>query len=101
MAASHMRTAMESEADTLITLMPYLSRLPEAQVATLVADLLQRFGEGRDRSRYGLMNAVTARARDTKDPELRWRLEEIGGAITARLKLRPRRSAKAKLAIPA
>ena len=27
------------------------------------------------------MNAVTSVARDTRDPELRWRLEEFGGGI--------------------
>jgi hypothetical protein len=29
------------------------------------------------------MNAVTSVARDTRDPELRWRLEEFGGGIPA------------------
>ena len=32
------------------------------------------------------MNAVTATARDTRDPDLRWRLEEFGGGIPALLK---------------
>ena len=27
------------------------------------------------------MNAVTSVARDTRDPETRWRLEELGGGI--------------------
>jgi len=31
------------------------------------------------------MNAVTSVARDTRDPELRWRLEELGGGIPAML----------------
>ncbi len=29
------------------------------------------------------MNAVTSVARDTADPEVRWRLEEMGGGICA------------------
>jgi hypothetical protein len=33
-----------------------------------------------------LMNAVTAVARDTSDPEMRWRLEGFGGTI---LSVRP------------
>lgn len=40
-----------------------------------------RFELEGDRSQYGLMNAVTSVARDTKDPETRWRLEELGGAV--------------------
>lgn len=48
------------------------------------------------------MNAVTARAPETKDPELRWWLEEIGAAVAAPLKLRARRrSGSAKLAMSA
>ena len=39
---------------------------------------------GRDHSRFGLMNAITAIARDTRDPDTRWRLEELGGAVAAR-----------------
>jgi hypothetical protein len=27
------------------------------------------------------MNAVTSVARDTQDPDLRWRLEELGGGL--------------------
>ena len=29
------------------------------------------------------MNAVTSLVRDTRDPEVRWRLEELGGGIPA------------------
>jgi hypothetical protein len=49
----------------------------------MLGDILDRFTKGSDRSRFGLMNAVTSLARDTRDPELRWRLEELGGAIPA------------------
>jgi hypothetical protein len=43
--------------------------------------ILERFFREPDRSRFALMNAVTSVARDTADPELRWRLEEMGGGI--------------------
>ena len=43
-----------------------------------VAEILSRM-ETMDR--FGLMNAVTSLARDTRDPEKRWRLEELGGVI--------------------
>jgi hypothetical protein len=29
------------------------------------------------------MNAITSLARDTRDPERRWRLEELGGGMLA------------------
>jgi hypothetical protein len=32
---------------------------------------------------FGLVNAVTSVARDQKDPQVRWRLEELGGGILA------------------
>jgi hypothetical protein len=49
----------------------------------MVRDILSRFERERDRSRFAMMNAVTAAARDTRDPELRWGLEELGGGIPA------------------
>ena len=58
------------------------SRVP----AHFVRDILSRFERARDRSQFGLMNAVTSVARDTAHPELRWSLEELGGGIAA---LRP------------
>jgi hypothetical protein len=44
---------------------------------------MERFFQEADRSRFALMNAVTSVARDTRDPEVRWRLEELGGGILA------------------
>ncbi len=61
-------------------MMPMLSRL-EALGAQVLSSILQEFLGGADRSRFAFMNVVTARARDTRDPEARWTLEEIGGAI--------------------
>lgn len=78
---SQMRMATQSEADTMITLMPFLSRMPAMAAARLLSDITERLGG--ERSRYGLMNAVTSTARDAADPELRWRLEELGGAVAA------------------
>jgi hypothetical protein len=55
----------------------------------LVALIFDVYMKGRDRSGYALMNAVTSVARDTRDPELRWRLEEFGGGIAAHLEPEP------------
>ena len=46
-----------------------------------MARIMDQFFGGGDRSRFGLMNAVTAVARDEADPEVRWGLEELGGGI--------------------
>jgi hypothetical protein len=45
--------------------------------------IVQRFLQAEDRSVFGLMNAVTSVARDQDDPEVRWRLEELGGGVAA------------------
>jgi hypothetical protein len=85
-AASQMRAATQSEANMAISLMPLLSSLPAQTAGAVLRNVLWNFDEGRDRSSYGLMNAITATARGIQDPALRWRLEEIGGAVAARLK---------------
>lgn len=79
------RSATEIQADAALTLMPHLARFPAAQQATMLQMIFERFFAERDTTRFGLMNAVTSVARDTRDPETRWRLEELGGGIPALL----------------
>ncbi len=81
-AAEQMRSAREIEVDAALNLLPLLSHFGGQRPALLGEILARFFGEG-DRSRFGLMNAVTSLARDTRDPELRWRLEELGGGVPA------------------
>jgi hypothetical protein len=83
-AADAMRSARATDADLGLNLLPFLSRLPAAVREQLLRDIMTRFTRDADSSRFGLMNAVTSVARDTADPELRWRLEEFGGGIPAR-----------------
>jgi hypothetical protein len=71
------RSALASSVDLAITVAPFLGRMPAATAQQIVS----RFFESGDRSRFSLMNAVTSVARDTRDPDLRWRLEELGGGI--------------------
>jgi hypothetical protein len=87
---NQLRTACELEADLVIQLAPQLVGLPRQVAAQLFADIDRRFTKEGDRSLYGLTNAVTVAARDTRDPEMRWRLEEIGGGIPALLEPRVR-----------
>lgn len=45
--------------------------------------IIDRFNTQPDRSGFGLMNAITAQARDTTNQEEKWKLETIGGGIIA------------------
>ncbi len=45
--------------------------------------IMDQFFREPDETRFDLTNAVTAVARETRDPDVRWRLEELGGAIAA------------------
>jgi hypothetical protein len=79
--AEQMRSAREMQADLALNLLPYLSRMSRAVMPQIVRSIMERFTGELDRSRFALMNAVTSVARDTADPEIRWRLEELGGGI--------------------
>jgi hypothetical protein len=83
-----MRSALEVQADHMLMLTSLLSRLGHA--SALASQVLEHFERNPDpnRSLFGFMNAVTAVARETRDPETRWRLEELGGAVPV---LRPPR----------
>jgi hypothetical protein len=79
------RSATTERAELLISLLPSLlqSALPANHVYHLLAEIVGEFGADGDRSVFGLLNSVTAVARDQSDPDLRWRLEELGGRIPA------------------
>lgn len=79
--AEAMREAGAMPVDPVATLMPLIARLPDGVMARQLLDILERYTRGEDPSQFGLMNAVTATARDTTDPDMRWRLEEFGGSI--------------------
>ena len=79
--AKQMKRAMGLFPDPRPTLMPHLAKLPADQASEVIEETHRRFTEGADESRYGLINAVTSLARDTRNPELRWSLETVGGAL--------------------
>lgn len=81
-----MRSVMEMRADRALPLLSGLSRLPCARAAQLAATILERLRAGGDESVFGLANAITSVARDEPDPEVKWRLEELGGAVLAKLR---------------
>ena len=80
-----MRSAAEMDADVALQFLPYVSTLPPHVAASVVPLIFQRFAADRDSTVFGLMNAVTAVARDIRDPDTKWRLEELGGSMPARL----------------
>jgi hypothetical protein len=90
-----MRSAAQREADVMVQLMPLLPHMPPGMRASLVRTIVRRFEAERDGSVFGLVNAVTSVARDTTDPDTRWRLEELGGGMLARLPERPKPAAPA------
>jgi hypothetical protein len=80
-----MRGSMDAKIDLALTMMPMLARMSKPAAQEFLNAILHRFYEGRDQSRFGLMNAVTSVARDARDPEVRWQLEAIGGGIPVML----------------
>ena len=85
-----MQSATEVEADMALNLLPFLARMPGGIPQRWLSQILERFSTDDDRSVFGLMNAVTSVARDVRDHETRWRLEELGGTIPALLVLKPK-----------
>jgi hypothetical protein len=80
-AVADIQAARSKVADVAINLLPVLSRLRPEMGTQIFRMIVERFFDGEDASRFGLMNAVTSVARDTTDPEIRWHLEELGGGI--------------------
>ncbi len=81
--AEKMKRARGLFPDPRLALMPHLSGLPADQASDIVDETHRRFTAGADESRYGLINAVTSLGRDSRNPELRWSLEKIGGTLIA------------------
>lgn len=83
--ARGLRTAAEAQADVALHLLPALGRFPAATIARVLPLIMRNFDTGGDRTAFGLLNAVTAVARDEPDPALRWDLEDLGGLVAARI----------------
>jgi hypothetical protein len=77
-----MRAAVSMDGtDMMLNMMALLAHMPPRVRTQVMQSVLGQFASSGDSSRFGLMNAVTATARETRDPDLRWRLEELGGGI--------------------
>lgn len=82
----NMKQAMvgPSRVETVLQLLS-MSRADHQILRKVVRSFLGRH----DRSGYGVMNAVTAVARETTEPRTKWELEKLGGMIPAWLLEQP------------
>jgi len=81
--ASGVKFARNVLAEAMISALPILERVPADHREHIIAMLAREFENASDGSYYGVMNAITAVARETSDPETKWQLEEFGGSIPA------------------
>jgi hypothetical protein len=99
-----MRSAAAAEVDLALNLMPLATRFAGFGNGDVLTQILDRFFRDGDRSQFGLANAVTSLARDTRDPTLRWDLEEFGGGLAVGLvparPVRRRRAVRARSSQP-
>jgi hypothetical protein len=92
-----MRSAREIQADLALNVISILTSAHSHVDPRVLQVIMERFFGDNDQSRFGLMNAITSVARDTPDPELRWRLEELGGGVpVGRVPKSPTRDAARK-----
>jgi hypothetical protein len=78
-----MRSAAASQVELALMMLPLMARISGLNGANLSAEIIERFFREGDRSRFGLVQAITSVARDNIDPDVRWNLEELGGALAA------------------
>ena len=80
-----MRKMSNTQIDTAINISSLLQDVLKDFGDELIESVLKEFFSQEDMSLYGVMNAITAVARETKDPQEKWDLEELGGGIGAKL----------------
>jgi hypothetical protein len=81
--AGRMRTSADRQVNLLLVVAPFLSRMRGRERESFMAQVIAQLPPDRRGTRYDLVNLITAAARDTRDPEAKWRLEELGGAVAA------------------
>ena len=78
---NQIRTVANHELDMALDLMTFISSHSGVLGRDLAAQILQGLFQQKDKTQFTLANAITAVARDTKDPQQRWNLEELGGGL--------------------
>ena len=79
----NVKATVQSSIDHALHLAPMLSHLRGRASSREILQIIERFIAGRERTVFSMMNAITSVARDTRDPERKWRLEELGGGVGA------------------
>ncbi len=95
-----MRDATMIEADLALQMMPFMRMHRGRRSMRWFAQILEHFETDGDKSAYGLLNAITAVAREERDPESRWDLEEFGGGILATLNNSPQTPSAVRSLMP-
>jgi len=80
-------TVANRTVDALLNLLPLISHFPNNH--QMLRTIIDNFLTEGDETAYGMMNAVTATARDTSDRRVKWELEALGGGIPAKLEWQP------------
>jgi hypothetical protein len=83
-AVDAMRRATRQPAMSLMAMLAMFGS-DRRMTLDLLGDAVERFQADTDRSAFGLMNAITSLAHETRDPERRWRLEALGGGMLSLL----------------
>lgn len=81
-----MRAAMNREINLSLHVLPIADRLQPQFARAVMSAVFKEWTHAGDSSAFGMMNAITAVARQTADHETRWQLEEIGGSLPARVR---------------
>jgi hypothetical protein len=82
-AAGPFRSATTVEVPSDVPQLLMLLSMRRTISADLQSQIVRRFLRDGDRTAFGLANAVTSVARDQEKPQVRWRLEELGGGVPA------------------
>jgi hypothetical protein len=79
------RNAVHARVEHALNIAPMLAQAGSTISPREKLEIMDRFLRDQQQTQFSLMNAVTSLARDTRDPERKWRLEELGGYVGALL----------------
>ena len=81
------QSAAQTRADRFLNMLPRLSRQRARRRKVTERAILSEFERVGDESLYGLINAITATARDTRDQRVKWQLECLAGDMAYLVRL--------------
>jgi len=85
-ATDDMRSAMHTPVNLGIQFLEAMNQVSPAVGRSLMNHVFDELQREEEHTLFAYMNAITATARDTADPEMRWYLEELGAAVIARVR---------------